>query len=64
MEIFAKLQLGLPATNANGFYLCAIASPVNSAQFVNSCAKFRATEFRLETLISSKDEMPDLQRYP
>ena len=48
--------------NASGFDLRAIASPVNSqrcraiphnsAQFENSCAQFRATEFRLETLLS------------
>ena len=36
-------------SNANGFYLRAIAGPVISAQF-------RATEFRLETLGDKKDE--------
>ena len=40
--------------NASVFYLRAIASPVNSAQFRAIQEQLRATEFQLETLVSIK----------
>ena len=40
-------QVGFPNSNASGFYLRAIASPVNSSQL-------RVKELRLETLAKSK----------
>ena len=48
------LMFPMRVFNASVFYLRAIASPVNSAQFRAIQEQSRATEFQLETLVSIK----------
>ena len=57
-----KTLFAIRVSNASGFNLCVIASPVNSSQFrtishnsrtvERNSAQLRATEFRLETLFA------------